>query len=151
MKTQEIPAIPVQKSPRRKKAEKRAAQYLEQPGRLKGLLEKAKAKASSVGGPLGKSRDFLLNAIRMLRAYATGQYRDVEFKSLLLILSAVIYFLMPIDAIPDFILGSGYIDDAALLGWTFTAVRHEMDKFISWESTQDSHSEQLEHSTSTSN
>ncbi len=146
MKTQEIPAIPAPQSPSRKKAERRASRYLKQPGRLKRLLEKAKNKATTAGGALGKGRDFLFSAIRLLRAYATGNYRDVEFRSLLLILSAVIYFLMPVDAIPDFILGSGFIDDAALLGWTFTAVRHEMDKFADWESLQtESAPEDLDH------
>ena len=37
------------------------------------------------------------------------------------LLGALAYFVMPFDAIPDFILGLGYTDDAAILVAAFTA------------------------------
>ena len=36
---------------------------------------------------------------------------------------ALAYFVMPFDAIPDFLLGLGYTDDAAILIAAFTAAR----------------------------
>ena len=39
------------------------------------------------------------------------------------LLGALAYFVMPFDAIPDFILGLGYTDDAAILIAAFTAAR----------------------------
>jgi uncharacterized membrane protein YkvA (DUF1232 family) len=36
---------------------------------------------------------------------------------------ALAYFIMPFDAIPDFLLGLGYTDDAAVLIAAFTAAR----------------------------
>ena len=50
-----------------------------------------------------------------------------------LIIAAVSYFLMPVDAIPDFILSVGLVDDVALLIWTFKTVKDEIDKFRRWE------------------
>ena len=39
------------------------------------------------------------------------------------LLGALAYFVMPFDAIPDFILGLGYTDDAAILVAAFAAAR----------------------------
>ena len=39
------------------------------------------------------------------------------------LLGALAYFVMPFDAIPDFIVGLGYTDDAAILIAAFTAAR----------------------------
>jgi uncharacterized membrane protein YkvA (DUF1232 family) len=36
---------------------------------------------------------------------------------------ALAYFIMPFDAIPDFLLGLGYTDDAAILVAAYTAAR----------------------------
>ena len=38
------------------------------------------------------------------------------------ILGALIYFINPVDAIPDFIAGVGYVDDASVMAGAFIAV-----------------------------
>jgi uncharacterized membrane protein YkvA (DUF1232 family) len=39
------------------------------------------------------------------------------------IFAALAYFIFPIDAIPDFIVGAGYLDDAGAIATAFGAVR----------------------------
>ena len=73
---------------------------------------------------------------RLLRAYAKGSYREIPWQSLLIIIASVIYFVMPLDAIPDFLVGLGYVDDAALLGWTIKSVSSDIDDFTTWEQGQ---------------
>lgn len=70
--------------------------------------------------------------LRLLRAYAVGEYRAVSWESLLLIAMAIIYFVSPIDAIPDF-LPVGLIDDAAVIAFVITVVNEELNDFINWE------------------
>jgi len=53
----------------------------------------------------------------------------------------MIYFVMPIDAMPDFILGLGLADDATLLAWTSAKVKEELDRFLQWEQLQNSPTE----------
>lgn len=72
-------------------------------------------------------------AIRLIKAYASGEYRDIPFESIALIITAIIYFIMPIDVVPDFILALGHLDDIAVLTWTFRTVADELKKFITWE------------------
>lgn len=40
-----------------------------------------------------------------------------------ILLAALAYFVLPVDAIPDFILGFGFTDDAAVIGAAITAIR----------------------------
>ncbi|MBO6226630.1 MAG: DUF1232 domain-containing protein [Shewanella sp.] len=55
---------------------------------------------------------------------------------MMMIVASVIYFVMPIDLVPDFIVGFGLLDDAALLGWTMKTFSADIDGFLEWESEQ---------------
>lgn len=74
--------------------------------------------------------------IRLARAAMTRRYRALPVRSLLAILAALIYFVNPLDVIPDTILGLGLLDDAALLGWVIARVRRDLHAFLAWESNQ---------------
>lgn len=71
---------------------------------------------------------------RLIKAYATGTYREIPWNSLVMIIASVIYFVMPIDLIPDFIPALGLLDDAALLAWTIKTFSEDIDAFLEWES-----------------
>lgn len=49
-------------------------------------------------------------------------------------LCSFIYFVSPIDLIPDFILGLGLIDDATVLAWTIRACASDLAAFLACES-----------------
>ncbi len=114
----------------------RAAEYLKNRRRLAGLFTSASLKLRNVdfkrlnGRKLaGKVKVFL----RMIRAYANGSYRALPWKNMLLILGSIIYFVTPIDMIPDFIPVSGLLDDFTVIVWVYNAVRVEVEEFINWE------------------
>jgi uncharacterized membrane protein YkvA (DUF1232 family) len=123
----------VEKSSSFKSAQGAAVEYARNPKKLNELLDRALKKAHSSKGRLAEVWESLLASFRLLRAYATGRYRDIPWKSLVSIVAAVIYFVMPLDLIPDFILALGLIDDAALLGWILTSLKTDIDNFIEWE------------------
>ncbi|MGM0454072.1 MAG: YkvA family protein, partial [Thermodesulfobacteriota bacterium] len=83
--------------------------------------------------PLGEVWEYLMLLFRMLRAYLGGRYRDVSWQSLVAIVGALVYFVMPIDLIPDAVAGLGFADDAAVIAWTIQALREEIDRFSAWE------------------
>jgi uncharacterized membrane protein YkvA (DUF1232 family) len=72
---------------------------------------------------------------RLASAYATGKYRVIPWKAVVTLLAAIIYFLNPIDLIPDFIPGIGLTDDFGILMWVYASVSGEIDKFLEWEKT----------------
>jgi len=122
-----------------KKARKLVAATIENPKQLLKLITSAQAKTdtSYTSGSLSGVMESTKAAMRLVKAYAVGQYRDVSLESLALIVSSIIYFVMPIDLIPDFIIAFGFTDDAALLAWTFRSVADDIERFIRWEMQSD--------------
>ncbi|QJD29023.1 YkvA family protein [Methylococcus geothermalis] len=118
------------------RARSKADEYAGDPGKLSSLLDKASKKAEAKKGPLSEVRDSLMACLRLLRACAQKRY-SLPWQSLSLIVAAVVYFVMPVDLIPDFILSLGFADDAALLAWTFRQVRSDLDDFRRWEMAQE--------------
>lgn len=114
----------------------RALELLKDPDRLRDLIQTVGAKADGLGGT-GALQDVwrtLMSFLRLLRAYARRDYRNVPLKSLILIVAALLYFVLPIDVIPDFVVGLGFVDDAAVLAWVYTTVKKVVDDFLKWES-----------------
>ena len=75
-------------------------------------------------------------AFRLLKRYANGDYRDISKESLILLATSIIYFVMPIDLIPDFLFGLGFLDDISLLAWTVNALAQDLARFTEWEKAQ---------------
>jgi uncharacterized membrane protein YkvA (DUF1232 family) len=70
---------------------------------------------------------------RLLRAWLSGRYRVVPWRSLVFGLLGALYVALPLDLIPDVILGLGLLDDAAVLAWWLRAVVLDLDAFVAWE------------------
>jgi uncharacterized membrane protein YkvA (DUF1232 family) len=73
---------------------------------------------------------------RLVKAYGLGKYREIPWRSLLLITGVIIYFIMPIDVIPDLIPGLGLTDDFGILLAVYKSLEGEVDKFLTWEKSQ---------------
>ncbi len=118
------------------KSRNKAADYIQSKEKLTGLIDKASLKATGKQGKLKDVWISLLSFFRLIRAYANGSYRQISMQSLLTIVAAVVYFVSPIDLIPDFILGLGLIDDATVLAWTIRVCAADIASFLAWENTQ---------------
>ena len=117
-----------------REATSKAKSYVKDPARLRRLFLDAGETVGAVPhGPFGELWAYLNAMIRLIRAYYSGEYRQVSTETLLLIIGAVIYFVNPFDMIPDFIPFIGYIDDAFVVGLTLKSVKGELDAFIDWE------------------
>ena len=115
-------------------AQSKAKKYVKDPKKLKKLYEDVSTKAEEVGsGPFGTTWRYLKAMIRLILAYADGSYRKVPVASMVMIVAAVIYFLSPIDFIPDFIPVIGYVDDALIVAITVAAIKEDLEKFLAWE------------------
>jgi uncharacterized membrane protein YkvA (DUF1232 family) len=62
-------------------------------------------------------------AEELVAAYYCAFDRETPIKAKGILLGALAYFILPIDVIPDFILGLGFTDDMAVLLAAFNVVR----------------------------
>jgi len=117
-----------------KKALNLVKETLKSSEHLSRFLARAQDKLNkNKSGSINVWLDSLLTSFRLLKCYVSGEYRDISFESLALIVASIIYFVMPFDVVPDFFLSFGFLDDAALLAWTFRTVKEELKRFIEWE------------------
>jgi uncharacterized membrane protein YkvA (DUF1232 family) len=101
--------------------------------RLRGVIEQATIKMVEHADSLKTILDDLQVIFRLVRAWLKGEYRDVAKKSLVVLVGALVYFLMPFDAIPDFIPVIGLTDDVTVIAMALTAAKTEVEKFREWE------------------
>ena len=103
------------------------------PGRLRRLAGRAKEKMQEHGEQIGEIRDDLPVLLRVVRAYARGDYRRLPWRTLVTIVAGILYFVAPVDMIPDFIPVIGYVDDAAVIALVLRGVRSDLERFEVWE------------------
>lgn len=122
-----------------KRSTGRAGRILQNPERLYHLLRNVVTKAKSDDGNdlLAKIKNKLSLAVSLVRNYASGEYRDVSRTSILSVVVALIYFVSPIDLIPDFVPMLGFADDLALLTFVLGKLGDEMEKFQLWQMNKD--------------
>lgn len=121
-------------------AKNRAGVYLKNKDKLKMLIQQAEEKAwidNKKNGFVKESWNSLKTMVELVKAYVKGDYRNIPYRSLLLIVGAIVYFVMPVDTIPDFLAGLGFTDDAAVLAFTLKQVKEDVDKFLLWKKEQE--------------
>lgn len=121
-----------------KNAIHRASKIVKNNDRLKGVIMASGEKLGSMNIENIKSGKFIARIkviIRMIKSYRKGLYRDLEWQSLVLLVAALVYFITPIDLIPDFIPITGFVDDITVVVWVYNKLQTEIDKFIAWETS----------------
>jgi uncharacterized membrane protein YkvA (DUF1232 family) len=115
---------------------RRASTLLGKPVKVGLLLKEAYTKLIDVKSDksgLTQVKEVFFTFIRLVRAYINGSYRQIPTKSLLLGLATLLYLVMPLDIIPDFLPLIGYSDDLSVIAWFVTTFQSEITRFRSWE------------------
>jgi len=67
--------------------------------------------------------------IAMLKSWAKGDYKEVSWTTLALCTGALIYFVNPLDAVPDLVPGFGLLDDATVIGFVVASIKKDIQNF----------------------
>lgn len=107
------------------------------PERLQSLLNASLEKLNIVPrGPFAETWPYLMAMIRLIRAYHSGEYRDISTEHLLTVITAMMYFVSPNDAIPDAVPILGQLDDALVVRRAIKSVGPDLDTFMAWETSK---------------
>ena len=106
-------------------------------GRLPALLLAVTRKSGGGARSLSSLKADLGLLQELCVAWWRGSYRAINPQALLAIVAGLIYFVSPLDALPDFIPGLGLVDDLAVLAWVMKTWGGELDAFRTWRDAQD--------------
>lgn len=121
-----------------RKAKERASAVVKDKGKLNQVLSTTKDKLDEIhleDTKVYKLGERIKVIVRMLRAYATGQYQELPWKTMVMLVAGVIYFLMPLDLLPDFIPVTGFIDDFTVIMLISGAFQQDIQDYLEWEET----------------
>lgn len=121
------------------RAKSRASTILGDKQKLNAVLNASKTRLSEVNlenTKLSKLGHNLRVFLRMIQAFVKGEYTDAPWKSMVAIVAGIVYFLMPIDLIPDFIPFTGFIDDFTVIMLISNAFHQDIEMFEIWDSSK---------------
>lgn len=112
-----------------------ASETLNDENKLKKLLERLDEKLNT-----SKVTEMFENIplfVSCLKSYLKKEYTEIPLGSILAIISALIYWVSPIDIIPDAIPGIGYIDDAAVVVACVAMVSSDLEDYKKWRDSKE--------------
>lgn len=118
---------------------RQAARFTGNKGRMLLLITRLGSKMGEVNWSGVQREQIKLQLFtigRLAKAYALGHYREVPWKTMMIVLGAVIYFVNPLDLLPDLVPVAGLTDDFGVLVWVYNSLGNEIQKFQTWESSR---------------
>ena len=94
--------------------------------------EEAISKKITSSNMLEKYTELAKVMFGMLKDYRKGIYTNVPWFTIASIAFGFLYVLNPLDIIPDFIPGLGYIDDLAVLSFGLRFIETDLHNYLDW-------------------
>ena len=110
---------------------KKAEALLKDDVRMESFLEKIEKKIKWIPF-LAQEFKNIPTMVSMVRSYLRGNYTKIPKRTILAIVSALIYFLSPIDLVPDWIPLLGQLDDAIVIASCCNLVNKDVEDYRQW-------------------
>ena len=82
---------------------------------------------------IGKRASDIAVLLSMMRAYIKKQYTEISKATILAAIAGLIYVVNPMDVVPEYIIGFGIVDDAAVIGIILQAMHMDLNKYKKWQ------------------
>ena len=111
------------------KAREAAEKLSQEQDKVQKMLEQALQKAEEQKKNILNFWDGLQLLMKMVRSYFNKEYTSVPWKTIVFAVAGIIYFLNPLDLIPDLIPALGFLDDAIVIAFVLNALKEDMERF----------------------
>ncbi len=102
------------------------------PSSVSEILYNVENKAFKSSARLKGIKADLALSLKMIKQTVKGEYKGLSNDSLVIFIAAFLYFLNPLDLIPDFLMPIGLTDDLSLLVWVFAKFKGELESYKAW-------------------
>ena len=110
----------------------KAKAFLDDDDKMETLFQEFEKKLKLIP-KIGKRASDIAVLLSMLRAYIKKQYTEVSKATILAAIAGLIYVVNPMDVVPEYILGVGVLDDAAVVGIILQAMHMDLNKYKKWQ------------------
>lgn len=104
--------------------------------KLRNLIKNAR-KIAEENATLKELWSDIKITLELTKDWVKGDYREISKGSVVLIIGGLLYLVNPIDIIPDFLVGIGFLDDAAVLAYVFKKIGEELVVYKEWSKHKD--------------
>lgn len=85
---------------------------------------------------LAKFKDDVLLVFSMLKDYVKGDYKQVPWRTIAVLVGALAYVVSPLDLIPDVIPVIGWSDDCLALAGALAFAKMDLDEYKAWKASR---------------
>jgi len=79
--------------------------------------------------------------LALVKDSSSGKYKQVPWYTIATIVMSLLYVLNPMDLIPDFIPGIGYLDDITILSIGLGWIESDLHRYLDWKLSKNTISE----------
>ncbi|MAJ51337.1 MAG: hypothetical protein CMB82_06970 [Flammeovirgaceae bacterium] len=118
---------------------RKANRILKQQSQVNELLRKAAQKLQKLKGSnkqINELIEYVQLFLKMIKKSFIGEYNSFSNKTLLSLVFGLLYFVTPMDLVPDFIPLLGFSDDLSIIYFIVKNFKSDIEAFKIWELNQ---------------
>ncbi|MGY8977665.1 MAG: YkvA family protein [Cytophagales bacterium] len=118
---------------------RQAKRILEEQSQVKALFGQVSKKLQTLSGSHKQINELLEHVqlfLRMIKKSFSGEYSSFSNKTLLSLVFGLLYFVTPMDVVPDFIPLLGFSDDLSIIYFIIKNFKSDIEAFKVWELNQ---------------
>ena len=120
---------------------RQAMRMINEQSQVKELLWQVSQKLQKINGSnkqINEHMDLIQLFLRMIKKSLAGEYSAFSHKTLLSLVFGLLYFVTPMDVVPDFVPLLGFSDDLSILYFIIKNFKSDIEAFKVWELNQES-------------